>query len=167
MTPATAKVIIEGLKQAGINFVTTLPEFNLQPLVQAIHDDAEIIHVPVCREEEGLGICAGAYLGGKQAAMVLMNTGFLLSANILTTLHYHTQIPVLMLIGYSGGMGEPYPAHTSLAKVTEPVLRALDIPYELVGRVDAMPKAIRYAQVQARSSRQPAAILMYQDVLFT
>ena len=167
MTPATATLIVESLKEAGIDFVATLPELNLQPILQTVQDDPDLIHVPVCREEEGLGICAGAYLGGKRPAMVLMNTGFLLSCNILTTMHYHMQIPVLMLIGYSGGMGEPYPAHGSLAKTTEPVLRALDISYTLVGRVEEMKDAIKYAQIQARSSRQPAAILMYKDVLFT
>ena len=58
-------------------------------------------------------------------------------------------------------------AHTSLAKVTEPVLKALDIPYDLVGRVDEMKDAIKYAHIQVRTSRQPVAILMYKDVLFT
>ena len=44
MTPATVKVIVDALKKAGINFIASLPELNLQPLVQAVHDDDSFIH---------------------------------------------------------------------------------------------------------------------------
>ena len=49
----------------------------------ALGEDPDIHHVPVTREEEGIGICAGAYLDGKRPAMVMMNAGFVLSANAL------------------------------------------------------------------------------------
>jgi sulfopyruvate decarboxylase TPP-binding subunit len=38
--------------------------------------------------------------------MVMMNAGFLLAANALATVCIHPGIPVLMLIGHSGGGGE-------------------------------------------------------------
>ena len=67
MTPTdAAKTLITGLKGAGINLVATLPDINLSELLREVDQDRQLIHVPVCREEEGIGICAGAYLAGKK-----------------------------------------------------------------------------------------------------
>jgi hypothetical protein len=60
-----AAEIVDSLKEAGVDFVASLTEANLHDLVIALGEDSAIHHVPVTREEEGIGICAGAYLGGK------------------------------------------------------------------------------------------------------
>src|ERR1043166_4741371 len=94
----------------------------------AVAEDPAIHHVPVTREE-GIGVCAGAYLGGKRPAMVMMYAGFLLSANALATVCIHPGIPVLMLIGHSGGVGEENAGHATVGALTEPVLQAMHIVY--------------------------------------
>jgi len=66
-----AAEIVDSLKEAGVDFVASLTEANLHDLVMALGEDTAIHHVPVTREEEGIGICAGAYLGGKKPAMVI------------------------------------------------------------------------------------------------
>src|ERR1044071_10154232 len=68
MKGEVAAEIVESLKEAGVDFVATLTEANLHDLVMALGEDKAIHHVPVTREEEGIGICAGAYLGGKRPA---------------------------------------------------------------------------------------------------
>ena len=67
-------VIYNGLKNAGINFIVSVPCANLKKLLNLIDDDDDIKHVPVTREEEGFGICAGAYMGGMKPA-ILMQIG--------------------------------------------------------------------------------------------
>lgn len=165
MQPKVALEIVDSLKKAGVNFVASLTEANLHDLVVALENDKEIRHVPVTREEEGIGVCAGAYLGGKRPAMVMMNTGFLLSANALATLCLLSGIPVLMLIGYSGGMGEHYQTHATAGMVTEPVLQALQILYEKVGRFEKIRETILDAHTLARSSRRPVAVILYKEAL--
>ncbi len=165
MQPKIAAEIVSALKSGGINLVATLTEANLHELVMALGSDKEIRHVPVTREEEGIGICAGAYLGGKRPAMVMMNAGFLLSANALATVCIHPGIPVLLLIGHSGGMGEENPSHATIGMLTEPVLQALHIMYERVRRLDEIRPAILDAQTLARSSRRPVAIVLTQEAL--
>ena len=113
-----ATEIVDSLKEAGIDFVATLTEANLHELVMTLGEDPAIHHVPVTREEEGIGICAGAYLGGKRPAMVMMNSGFLLSTNALATVCLHPGIPVLMLIGHSGGVGEENASHATVGALT-------------------------------------------------
>jgi sulfopyruvate decarboxylase subunit alpha len=142
-----------------------LTEANLHDLVMLIGEDRGVQHVPVTREEEGIGVCAGAYLGGKNPAMVMMNAGFLLSANALATVCIHPGIPVLLLIGHSGGVGEENPGHATVGMLTEPVLEGLHIVYEKVGRFEEIRPAIQDSQMLARSSRRPVAILLNKQAL--
>ena len=59
----SSEAIFNGIKDAGIDFIVSVPCVNLSKLLNMIDEDDEIIHIPVTREEEGIGICAGAYLG--------------------------------------------------------------------------------------------------------
>jgi len=166
MKREVAAEIVDSLKEAGVDFVATLTEANLHDLVIALCEDPDIHHVPVTREEEGIGICAGAYLGGKRPAMVMMNAGFLLSANALATVCIHPGIPVLMLIGHSGGGGgEENAGHATVGSLTEPVLQAMHIVYEKVGRFEDIRPTIQDSQILARSSRRPTAIVLNKQAL--
>ena len=165
MQPKIATEIVNSLQESGIDFVASLTEANLHELVMLLEKDPGIRHVPVTREEEGVGICAGAYLGGKRPAMVMMNAGFLLSTNALATACIQPGIPILMLIGHSGGFGEENPSHATLGMITEPVLQAIHIVYEKVGRLEDIRPTILEAQTLARSSRRPTAILLNKEAL--
>src|SRR5262245_36681585 len=127
MKREVAAEIVDSLKEAGVGFVASVAEANRHGMGMALGEDPDPHHGPVPREEEVIGICAGAYLGGKKPAMVMMNSGFLLSTNALATVCIHPGIPVLMLIGHSGGVGEENAAHATVGALTEPVLQAMHI----------------------------------------
>ena len=55
-----AQEILAGLKQAGINLVASVPDINVLHVINLLYEDKEISHVPVGREEEGIGVCTGA-----------------------------------------------------------------------------------------------------------
>ena len=85
-TVAGAQQILNGLKEAGIDLVSSVPDINMLQLINLLYQDKAITHVPVGREEEGIGVCTGAHLGGKKTAMLMQNGGLLNSCNGLTTL---------------------------------------------------------------------------------
>src|SRR5919106_2761514 len=120
-----AAALVAGLKKAGIDFVATLPDEKIVEVVRAVANDRAFKHVPLCREEEGIGICAGAYLAGRKTALIMQNAGFLNSCNALTTTCLQFQIPVVLLIYYAGDIGDR--GFATLGAVTEPVLQALGI----------------------------------------
>ncbi len=97
--------------------------------------------------------------------MVMMNAGFLLSANALATVCIHPGIPVLMLIGHSGDVGEENAGHATVGSLTEPILQAMHIVYEKVGRFEEIRPTIRDSQILARSSRRPTAIVLNKQAL--
>ena len=61
-TEAGAQQILAGLKEAGIDLVSSVPDINMLQLINLLYADKQITHVPVGREEEGVGVCAGAHL---------------------------------------------------------------------------------------------------------
>jgi sulfopyruvate decarboxylase subunit alpha len=160
---ASAAAIIAGLKNAGIDFVATLPDEKMLELIRSVHDDPELKHVPLCREEEGIGICAGAYLAGKKTAIIMQNAGFLNSCNALTTTSLQFQIPILMLIYYAGDIGDR--GFTTLGAVTEPVLQAMGFRSYVLRRTEEIETILRGAQILAEDSKRPVAVLLTKSVL--
>jgi sulfopyruvate decarboxylase subunit alpha len=165
MRADVAACIQRGMKQAGVNFVASLPENNLEPLIALFREDAEVTHVPLAREEEGIGICAGAYLGGKVPAMIMMDAGLLACSNALTVLAMQAGIPMLLVVGYSGSLGEQYFMHTPLGRVVEPCLRALNVVYSVAARADEVGRLLVRANTLAHSAKQPVAVLLDDECL--
>jgi sulfopyruvate decarboxylase subunit alpha len=159
----SAAAILAGLKNAGIDFVATLPDEKMLELIRAVERDTELKHVPLCREEEGIGLCAGAYLAGKKTAMIMQNAGFLNSCNALTTTSLQFQIPLLMLIYYAGDIGDR--GFTTLGSVTEPVLQAMGFRSYILRRREEIDETLRGAQVLADDSKKPVAVLLTKRVL--
>ena len=155
--------MVASLKKAGVDFVATLPDLKVVELIRAIDNDPALKHVPLCREEEGVGICAGAYLTGKKPAMVMQNAGLLNSCNALTTTCLQFQIPVLLLIYYAGDFGDR--GFATVGSVTEPVLDALGLRTYILRKPDEVEQTIRGAQILAEDSRRPVAILLTRTVL--
>jgi sulfopyruvate decarboxylase subunit alpha len=158
-----AENFVQALKKARIDFVATLPDLKIVEAVKKIDQDPELKHVPLCREEEGVGICAGAYLAGKKPALLMQNAGLLNSCNGLTTTCLQFQIPLLLLIYYAGDFGDR--GFATVGSVTEPVLDALGIRTYVLRRIDEVGETLRGAQILAEDSKRPVAVLLTRSVL--
>ena len=158
-----ADIILSGLKEAGVNLVASLPDINLTQLLHAIQEDREITHVPLCREEEGIGICAGAYLVGKKCAVVMQNGGFFNSNNAIVSTLLQYQIPLLMLIYYAGDIGDR--TFSTSGDMTEPVLKALGIRSYTLREPYQAKEIIKRAQILTEDSKRPVALLLTKEVL--
>lgn len=160
---AAGQAIVTGLKKAGIDFVATLPDEKMLEVIRAVERDQQLKHVPLCREEEGIGICAGAYLAGKKTAIIMQNAGFLNSCNALTTTSLQLQIPILMLIYYAGDIGDR--GFTTLGAVTEPVLQAMGFRSYVLRKPEEIDDTLAGAQILADDSKKPVAVLLTKSVL--
>ncbi|MDR2829493.1 MAG: sulfopyruvate decarboxylase subunit alpha [Methanobrevibacter sp.] len=125
----SSESIYQGLKNAGINFVVSLPCINLAKLIKLIDNDEKIHHIPVTREEEGIGICAGAFLGKKKIAILMQNSGLGNSINALSSLTQLYRLPLIMIISHRGINGEPIIGQVPMGEITEPLLDTLKIQY--------------------------------------
>lgn len=160
-----SKAIHEGIKSAGIRLLVALPETWLVHLLQMAADDPALALVEVAREEEAVGIAAGAYLAGAKSALLMQNHGLLASVNGIVSLAMLYRIPLVMLVAHRGHWGEPHPWHTQGGIVTEPVLRALGLPFEHARDPARVGQQIREAQTLAWSSLSPVALLLSRDLM--
>ncbi|MBI2467091.1 MAG: sulfopyruvate decarboxylase [Candidatus Rokubacteria bacterium] len=163
---ANSKRIYEGLRACDVRLVVTLAERWLLPLIRMADEDPEVTLVHVAREEEAIGIATGAYLAGVPVAILMQNHGLLAAINPIVSLAQLYRIPLLMLISYRGQMGEEDPWQTQGGLVTEPVLRALDIPTRVLDPADDIPRRIRDAYTLAHASLAPVAVLLPRDVMW-
>jgi sulfopyruvate decarboxylase subunit alpha len=161
-----SKLIYAALKQSGIRVLSALPETWLVHLIRMADEDPEMILVRLAKEEEGVGISAGAHFAGVKSAMLMQNHGFLAAINGIVSFAHLYKIPLLMLISYRGTFGERDPWQTQGGNATEPLLRALGIPYSFLDAPETVEKRIRQAQTLAESSLQPVALLMMRDLMW-
>ena len=163
---ANSQVIYEALKACDVKIMSALPETWLVHLIRMADDDPEVTLIRVAKEEEAIGISAGAHLAGVSSALLMQNHGFLAAINPIVSLALLYKIPLLMLISSRGSFGERDPWQTQGGNATEPVLRALGIPYSFLDAAGAVKKRIQQAQTLAESSLQPVALLLTRDLMW-
>src|SRR6266446_10687484 len=120
-----SKLIYDALKACDVKIISALPETWLVHLIRMADEDPDMILVRLAREEEGVGISAGAHLAGMKSAMLMQNHGFLASINGIVSCAQLYRIPLLMLISLRGHFGEKDPWQTEGGAVTEALLHTL------------------------------------------
>jgi len=120
--------IVEDFVNNNIEFVTTVPCKQLAGVIDNIETSKDIFHIPSNKEDEGIGLCAGAYMGGKRSAIIMQNTAIGVIINTLVTLTQYYRMPLPMLISYRGELGEPVACQVEMAVHTKALLAQLNIP---------------------------------------
>ncbi|MCI2400847.1 sulfopyruvate decarboxylase subunit alpha [Aliiroseovarius subalbicans] len=152
------KRIIADFVAAGVDFVTSVPCKQLAGVIETLDQTPAIKHVPSNKEDEGMGLCAGAFMGGARPAIFMQNTALGVVVNTLATLIQFYQIPLPMLISYRGEVGEPVACQVEMALHTKAILNQLHIPtyhFHKADDVAGLPGILTHTQMCAK----PVAIL--------
>ena len=155
---ALVENVRSALVEAGVSFAAYLPDTILHPVITALEATPEITCVGVTREDEGVGACVGAFLGGRWPVLVCEGSGLGLSALILARAVVQ-RTPLLILASHNRVLGERHDYGSATRRVTEPLLRGLGIPYVVAMRRDEIPMLIREAQLTVQGDRRPVAVL--------
>jgi sulfopyruvate decarboxylase subunit alpha len=166
VSTAHSRVVYDALKAGGVRLISALPETWLVHLIRMAEEDPEMTLVRLAKEEEGVGISAGAHLAGVKSAMLMQNHGFLAAINGIVSCAQLYRIPLLMLISDRGSFGEPDPWQTEGGGVTEELLRTLRIPYRQLDDPAHVAHRIQQAQTLAYSSNKPVALLLGRDLMW-
>ena len=166
VSTANSRLVYDALKASGVRLMSALPETWLVHLIRMAEEDPAMTLVRLAKEEEGVGISAGAHLAGVKSAMLMQNHGFLASINGIVSCAQLYHIPLLMLISYRGEFGERDPWQTAGGGVTEDLLRALRIPFASLDRADHVTQRLAKAQTLALSANKPVALLLCRDLMW-
>jgi sulfopyruvate decarboxylase subunit alpha len=162
----SSKLVYDALLAAGVEVVSALPETWLVHLIRLAEDDPGMTLVRLAKEEEGVGISAGAHLAGRKSAMLMQNHGFLQSVNGIVSLALLYKIPLLMLISPHRHLGEPDPSQTQRANPTRPVLEALAIVSDELRDPAQVQLQVGRGMTLAQASLSPVALLLTRDLMW-
>jgi len=160
--PLSGRAIIDGLHATGIEFVVSVPDVcTSSGLLQPISSEPGLRLVRVCKEDEGVSICAALSFCDRRAILLMQQTGLMDSLNALRAVGVDYQNPVCMVIGLLGHEGgtDLRQSRSFGVRVIPEVLEAMGIRY-CVLNVDADILAAMEAIAQAYSLSAPIAILL-------
>lgn len=156
----SSEAVFDGLKDAGIDLIVSVPCVNLSKILNMIDEDDDIIHIPVTREEEGIGICAGAYLGGKKPAILMQNSGLGNSINALKSLTELYEMPLLMIMSHRGTEGENICGQVPMGESTPLILEAMDFQFFKPGTPEGAYEDILNAWDLSVEEGKPVSVLL-------
>ena len=165
VSETNSRLLYQAMKACGIRVVSALPESWLVPVIRMIGEDPEMRLIRVAKEEECIGISAGAHFAGVRSAMLIPNHGFLAAVNPIVSLAHLYKVPLMMFIAYRGTFGDIYPWHTPGGTVTEALLQALRVPYTMLDSPASLERRVQDAQKLADASQLPVALLLKNELM--
>ncbi len=128
------KELITILKKNRVDFTSSLPCEKVKILLEMI--GGVFFHVPLTREEEGVGICAGAALSGKKPAMLVQSSGIGNMINALLSLTGFYELPLAVFVSRRGVYKEQIKAQIPMGKKLHGILKGAGIPYSIISTRD-------------------------------
>ena len=152
--------VIQALKANDVRLVTYIPDNVLKPLINAVHDDPWFRVLCPAREEEAVGIVAGAWMAGTRGIVLMQTSGFATLPNVLASLIVPYQIPVLMIISERGTLGDHQLGQAIVCRTMRPVLQTLGIEHFAIERLDDVEFVVGNMAKQAYATQAPAAVIL-------
>ena len=123
---------IEKLRERGFDFYTGVPCSLLSGLISALEHRADVPYYPAVREDAAVGLCAGAFMGGKRPVLLMQNSGLGYSLNAFTSLNLIYKFPVLVIMSWRGCGGKDAPEHIIMGDINERLLETAGMEYGVI-----------------------------------
>jgi sulfopyruvate decarboxylase subunit beta len=142
--------LIAALKKTEVDFTASLPCEKIKTLLEMVEE--RFFHVPLTREEEGVGICAGAALAGRRPAMFVQSSGIGNMVNALLSLTQFYELPLAIFVSQRGIYKEKIAAQFPMGQRLPAILNGAGIPCSIISsRDDLIIAAQRLPEVYAGS----------------
>jgi sulfopyruvate decarboxylase alpha subunit len=109
-------------RRVGIRQVGYVPDAGHSRLIRLCQDDPAIADVVLTTEEEGVGLVAGAALGGQRAALLMQSSGVGNCVNMFSLLR-NCGFGCVVLVTMRGEFGEFNPWQVPMGAITDDVLK--------------------------------------------
>jgi sulfopyruvate decarboxylase alpha subunit len=154
------EVVLQTLKRNEIRLVPYVPDRVLTTLIKSLHADPFFTTFATAREEEAVGIVAGAWMGGQRGAILMQTSGFATLANVLASLVVPCQIPLIMFVSERGTLGEFNYGQSLVCRTMRPVLDSLAMEHHTLTRLDELEFTVDRSIKQAIATQAPVALIL-------
>ncbi len=152
------------LSHAGVTQVGYVPDAGHKRLIELCHEDPSMRPVPLTSEEEGVGLAAGAWLGGARTVLLMQSSGVGNLANALAMART-CRFPLAMIVTMRGEEGETNPWQTPMGKGARSVLEIMGVEVVQSDTVEGVVPAVRSALERAYGDEAAVAVLIAQRVV--
>ena len=156
--------LFEILKNEGITIFSYVPDAGHKVLIDRALLDDTIAAIPLTSEQEGIGIAAGAYLGGSKAVLLMQSSGVGNCINQLSLIK-HGQFPFLTIISMRGEFGEGNPWQYAMGEAVIPSLESIGVKCLKIYNQDDVSKTIQSALTMTFKAERSIAVLLSQKLL--
>lgn len=161
-----AAAVHRGLRKAGVDFAVVLPDSVVRPVDRLLETDPEVQRYVCTREDEGVAMAVGAYLGGRVPVVMMEGSGVGFCGLVLARAQLQ-RTPVLMLVGHTRGLGEPFDYHGATRLVAQGVLDAVGIPHHVLDDRTTAGELVGHAVTTLLGQKTSVALLippyLFQD----
>ena len=154
--------ILSALKASGIEAVVSVPDIvTSEGLLRPISTDPDLRHIRVCKEDEGVSICAALSWCGIRALLMMQQTGMYDSMNAIRAIGAGYGMPVCMLIGLQGAEAEQDPRRSEkhIVRCALPALDAIEVEHHVLRRASDVRAIVPAIDGAYRRSR-PVALFV-------
>ncbi len=156
--------LFDVLKRAGVRQVGYVPDAGHSRLIARCRADAAIRDVVLTTEQEGVALCAGAWLGGERAALLMQSSGVGNCVNMFS-LARTCRFPLLMVITMRGEWEEFNPWQVPMGSIVAPVL---ELAETVIHRATAPEEVVGLAEraaSQAFDEERIVALILSQQLI--
>jgi len=159
-------LIFEKLREFGIRHVAYVPDAGLARLIELCQAADDMEPTVLTTEEEGIGILAGAWLGGERGALLMQSSGVGNCINALS-LAKVCCFPLLMIVTMRGEWGEMNPWQIPMGQITGKTLQLAGVIVYEVTKPEAAAPTVEAAARICFNGGLAVAILLSQRMLGT
>jgi len=161
---AAATAFHRALRAGGVTVAVYVPDSLLDPIERLLDEDPEVCTIVCTREDEGIAIAMGAYLGGKLGVALMEGSGVGLSGLILAR-GLLQRTPVLVIASHDRALGIQFDYHGATRLVGQSTLEALGIPCLAIHSVEMIETAVREALLTMRGQRIPVGLIVPRHLM--
>ncbi len=154
----------EVLRRARVRQVAYVPDAGLSELISLTHHDPEMTVTVLTTEEEGIGVLAGAWLGGQRGALLMQSSGVGNCLNMLALVKT-CRFPLLAIVTMRGEWAEFNPWQVPMGQATGPALELMDVLVYRVEAAEAVAETVAAAADLAFQGDVAVAVLLSQKLL--
>ena len=151
-------------KSATIGHVSYVPDGGHQGLISLCVSDPEISTSVLTTEEEGVGLCAGLWLGGIKSVLLMQSSGVGNCLNLFS-LAENCRLPLVILVTMRGEFAEFVPWQIPMGKRTPAALELMQFDVFRVDEAAATGDIVSGAIDQAFFSKRSVAVLLSQRMI--
>lgn len=152
-------------KREGVRQVAYVPDAGHRRLIELCRADDEMRAVPLTTEEEGMGLLAGAWLGGERGALLMQSSGVGNCINAIASLTQACRFPLFLLITMRGEWGEGNPWQLPMGRAVAPVLETMGLRVTNVTHAEDVEPAVAAMLAMSYTTDSANAVLLSQRLL--